>query len=113
MDWWLRGYGIQWLWVKGLCFVIIGLPILLSPIFGVPLSIYIATFPLGPLAHMKLGPKAPSHSLMLGLYIIVNHACTSKLYPSMQPLCPLTHYFTFPKAQIKYLDVSWMTCHIP
>ena len=67
MDCGLRGYGIQWLWVKGLWFVIIGLLIRLSPLFGVPLSISLDTFPLGPLAPMKLGPKPPSHSLMLGL----------------------------------------------
>ena len=67
MDWGLRGYGIQWLWVKELWFVIIGLLIPLSPLFWVPLLIFLTTFALGPLSPMKLGPKPPSHSLMLGL----------------------------------------------
>ena len=70
MDWGLRGYGIQWLWVKGLWFVIIGILIPdLSPLLWVPLSIALTTFPIGPLApYIKLGPKPPSsHSLMLGL----------------------------------------------
>ena len=65
MDWELRGYGIQWLWVKGLWFIIIGLLIPLSPLLGVPLSINLTTFPLGPLAPIKLGHKPPSHYLML------------------------------------------------
>ena len=67
MDWGLRGYGIQWLWVKELWFVIIGLLTPLSPLFGVPLSISLAIFPLGPPYPMKLSPKPPSHSLILGL----------------------------------------------
>ena len=67
MEWGLREYIIQWLWVKGLWFVINELIIPFSQLLGVPLSISLATFPLGPLAPMKLGPKPPSHSLMLGL----------------------------------------------
>ena len=39
----------------------------LSPLLGVPLSISLITFPLGPLAPMTLGLNPPSHSLISGL----------------------------------------------
>ena len=39
----------------------------LSQLLGVPLSLSLISLPIGPLDPVPYGPKAPSHSLMLGL----------------------------------------------
>ena len=68
---------------------------LITTIGGSPINFYCG-LPSRPLAPMPSGPKAPSHSLMLKLYIYVNHAQTSHFYLSILPLCPLAP-FNIPK----------------